>query len=37
LSSCFFEGFRLGVFPESNPAILAAMIASFVDERKIED
>lgn len=31
------EGFRLGVFPESDPAILAAMIASFVDERKTED
>jgi superfamily II RNA helicase len=31
------EGFRLGVFPESNPAILSAMIASFVDEREIEN
>ena len=30
------EGFRLGVFPESNPAILAAIIASFVDERETE-
>ena len=31
------EGFRLEVFPESNPAILAAMIASFVNERETED
>ncbi|MBA3019367.1 MAG: DEAD/DEAH box helicase [Desulfobacteraceae bacterium] len=30
------EGFRLGVFPESNPAFLAAIIASFVDERETE-
>jgi len=30
------EGFRLGVFPESNPEILAAIIASFVDEREAE-
>ncbi len=31
------EGFRLRVFPESNPALLAAIIASFVDERETED
>ena len=30
------EGFRLGVFPESDPAMLAAIIASFVDERETE-
>ena len=31
------EGFRLKVFPKSNPALLAAIIASFVDERETED
>jgi len=28
------EGFRRGVFPQSDPAILAAVIASFVNERE---
>ena len=31
------EGFRLGIFPESDPAILAALIASFVNEREDAD
>ena len=31
------EGFRLGIFPESDPAILAAIIASFVNERETKD
>ena len=31
------EGFRLGVFPESDPALLAAIMASFVFEQETED
>jgi ATP-dependent RNA helicase HelY len=31
------EGFRLGIFPESDPALLAAIIASFVNERQTDD
>ncbi|RZB34564.1 MAG: hypothetical protein SRB1_00332 [Desulfobacteraceae bacterium Eth-SRB1] len=31
------EGFRLGVFPESDPALLAAIIAVFVYEEKSDD
>ena len=31
------EGFRLGVFPESDPALLAAIMASFVSEQETED
>ncbi len=31
------EGFRLGLFPESDPALLAAVIASFVNERESDD
>ncbi len=31
------EGFRLGVFPESDPALLAAIMASFVCEQETED
>jgi superfamily II RNA helicase len=31
------EGFRLGVFPQSDPALLAAITASFVSERESDD
>ena len=31
------EGFRRGIFPESDPALLAAMIALFVNERESDD
>ncbi len=31
------EGFRLGIFPTSDPALLAAIIASFVNERESDD
>ncbi|MBW2568010.1 MAG: DEAD/DEAH box helicase [Deltaproteobacteria bacterium] len=31
------EGFRLGVFPESDPALLAAIIAVFVYEERSDD
>ena len=31
------QGFRLGVFPESDPALLAAIIALFVNERESDD
>jgi len=31
------EGFRLRIFPESDPALLAAIIASLVDERDGDD
>jgi len=31
------EGFRLGIFPQSDPALLAAVIASFVFERESND
>jgi len=31
------EGFRLGIFPESDPALLAAIISSFVYERESDD
>lgn len=31
------EGFRQGVFPESDPALLAAIIATFVNERESDD
>jgi len=31
------EGFRLDIFPESDPALLAALIASFVNEREDAD
>jgi len=31
------EGFRLRIFPESDPALLAAIIASLVDERDADD
>jgi len=31
------EGFRLGVFPESDPALLAAVIAVFVYEERSDD
>ena len=31
------EGFRLGLFPKSDPALLAAIIASFVNERQTDD
>ena len=31
------EGFRLKVFPDSNPALLAAIIALFVNERESDD
>jgi len=31
------EAFRLGIFPESNPAMLAALTASFVNERENVD
>jgi ATP-dependent RNA helicase HelY len=31
------EGFRRGIFPRSDPAILAGIIASFVNEREVDD
>jgi superfamily II RNA helicase len=31
------QGFRLGIFPESDPALLAAIIAVFVNERESND
>ena len=31
------EGFRQGLFPESDPALLAALMASFVSERESDD
>ena len=31
------QGFRMGVFPESDPALLAAVIAVFVNERESDD
>ncbi len=31
------EGFKLGLFPENNPAKLAAMITLFVNEREADD
>ena len=31
------EGFRLGTFPQSSPALLAAIIATFVYEREVSD
>jgi len=31
------EGFRIGVFPESDPALLAGIIASFVNEQESDD
>lgn len=31
------EGFRLGIFPESDPALLAAVIASFVNEKESDE
>ncbi|MGD8891738.1 MAG: DEAD/DEAH box helicase [Desulfobacterales bacterium] len=31
------QGFRLGIFPESDPALLAAIIALFVNERESND
>lgn len=31
------QGLRLGIFPESDPALLAAVIASFVNERESDD
>ena len=31
------EGFRLRIFPESDPALLAAIIAALVDERDADD
>ena len=31
------EGFKLGIFSEFDPALLAAIMASFVDERKSEE
>lgn len=31
------EGFRLGVFPKNDPAVLAAIIAAFVNERDFTD
>jgi len=31
------EGFRLRIFPQSDPALLAAIIASLVDERDADD
>jgi len=31
------QGFRLGIFPESDPALLAAIIALFVNERESDD
>jgi superfamily II RNA helicase len=31
------EGFRRGIFPQSQPDILAGIIASFVNEREVDD
>ena len=31
------EGFRRGVFPQSDPDMLAAVIASFVNEREVDE
>lgn len=31
------EGFRLGVFPENNPAVIAGLMAAFVNERECDD
>jgi len=31
------EGFRLGIFPRSDPGLLAAIIASFVNEQESDD
>lgn len=31
------EGFRLGVFPESDPALLAGIMAAFVNENEFDD
>lgn len=31
------EGFRLGLFPETDPRMLAAIVASFVNERESDD
>ena len=31
------EGFRMGIFPQSDPALLAAIIALFVGERESDD
>ncbi len=31
------EGFRLGIFPETDPALLAAIMSSFVNERETDD
>ena len=31
------EGFRLGLFPETDPALLAAIIASFVNEKESDE
>ncbi len=31
------EGFRRGIFPQSDPAILAGIIAAFVNEREADD
>jgi ATP-dependent RNA helicase HelY len=31
------QGFRLGIFPESDPALLAAVISLFVNERESDD
>ncbi len=31
------ESFRLALFPDTNPALLAAIIAAFVNERQVED
>ena len=31
------QGLRLGIFPESDPALLAAVIAVFVNERESDD
>jgi superfamily II RNA helicase len=31
------EGLRLGIFPQSDPALLSALMASFVNERETDD
>ncbi len=31
------EGFRRGIFPRSDPVVLAGIIASFVNEREVDD
>jgi superfamily II RNA helicase len=31
------EGFRLGLFPDQDPAVLAGIMASFVNERETDD